>query len=634
MSAAAIALISYMESISTGQTFARRTRTRVDPDQELVAVGLANTASGLFRGMPVAGGFSRGAVNVEAGARTQLSGVVASAFVVLSLLVLTPVLAEVATVALAAVILAALGSLVDLRGIRAIARVRRGDLYALLATAAATLLLGPVSGLGVGVGVSMVVFLRDYRRPHMPELGLVPGEGVFRNIRRHRTITHPRLLVVRVDAPLSFVGARQITDHLAGLVADRPQVDYLVLDASAVTAIDFTGLELLGRLAEQLDAAGVQLHLAEVRGPAHDVLERADWFRRLEAQGRVHHNVGRAVAQLPVDASPAPTPAPRLGPCSATTSTPVAAAPAPSWACRTTSRSQRCTPTWSASSVTGSTPTGGIPRSAGRRRASATRPSSRSAGSAAPPPSASSTRSVAASTCATAGCTSPACTTRCTRSPTGSPTTGLTPYDVARRSGELKHVLITHSPDGEQLVRLVLRSPGQLPRIERALPDLAARLPTARVVTVNLLPGHQALLEGEEEMVLTEQDDAADARQRGGAAAASAQLLPDQHRRRRRALPPGRGVGGHDRRPQLSWDLYSGVGGFALHLAGALGSGAEVTGVELSTEAVDGARAAPRSWGCARCASWPATPPRTPWAGSRCPTWWWSTRRDAGSARS
>ena len=300
VSAAAIALISYMESISTGQTFARRTRTRVDPDQELVAVGLANTASGLFRGMPVAGGFSRGAVNVEAGARTQLAGVVASAFVVLSLLVLTPVLAEVATVALAAVILAALGSLVDLRGIRAIARVRRGDLYALLATAVATLLLGPVSGLGVGVGVSMVVFLRDYRQPHMPELGLVPGEGVFRNIRRHRTITHPRLLVVRVDAPLSFVGARQITDHLAGLVADRPQVDYLVLDASAVTAIDFTGLELLGRLAEQLDAAGVQLHLAEVRGPAHDVLERADWFRRLEAQGRVHHNVGRAVAQLPL----------------------------------------------------------------------------------------------------------------------------------------------------------------------------------------------------------------------------------------------------------------------------------------------------------------------------------------------
>lgn len=301
VSAAAIALISYMESISTGQTFARRTRTRVDPDQELVALGLANAASGLFRGLPVAGGFSRGAVNVEAGARTQLSGVVAAAFVVLSLLVLTPVLAEVAKVALSAIILAALGSLVDLRGIRAVARVRRGDLYALLATAAATLLLGPVAGLGVGVAVSMVLFLRDYRHPHMPELGLVPGEGVFRNVQRHRAITDPRLLVVRVDAPLSFVGARQITDHLAGLVADRPQVDHLVLDASAVTAVDFTGLELLGRTAEQLDAAGVELHLAEVRGPVHDVLERADWFRRLEADGRVHQNVARAVAQLPVD---------------------------------------------------------------------------------------------------------------------------------------------------------------------------------------------------------------------------------------------------------------------------------------------------------------------------------------------
>jgi sulfate permease, SulP family len=303
-SAAAIALISYMESISTGQTFARRTRTRVEPDRELIAVGLANAAAGLLRGMPVAGGFSRGAVNFDAGARSPLSGVVAAVFIVGSLFLLTPVLALVPTLALAAIILSALGSLIDVSGMRSIARVRRSDLYALLATALATLVLGPLPGLGIGAAVSFGLFLRQYSKPHMPELGLVPGEGVFRNVRRHRTVTDPTLLVVRVDAPMSFVGARQITDHLAEVVEQRREVRHLVVDASAVTTIDFTGLELLGELAEQLHSAGVELHLAEVRGPVRDVLERAEWFRDLKAAGQVHENVARAVDLLPLDLTP------------------------------------------------------------------------------------------------------------------------------------------------------------------------------------------------------------------------------------------------------------------------------------------------------------------------------------------
>lgn len=300
-SAAAIALVSYLESVSTGQAFARRTRTRIEPDQELIAVGLANGAAGLLRGMPVAGGFSRGAVNFESGARTQMSGVVAALAIVVSLFALTSALALVPEVALAAIILAALTSLVDLKAMRAIARVRRGDVYALLATAVATLVLGPAPGLGVGAAFSIAMFVREFSRPHMPELGLVPHEGVFRNVRRHRTITDPTLLVVRVDAPMSFVGAHQIADHLAELVQQRRDVRHLVVDASPISAMDFTGLELLGELTEQLESSGVEVHLAEVRGPVRDVLHRADWFCDLESAGRVHENVQRAVATLPVD---------------------------------------------------------------------------------------------------------------------------------------------------------------------------------------------------------------------------------------------------------------------------------------------------------------------------------------------
>ena len=304
-SAAAIALISYMESISTGSAFARKTRTRIEPDRELVAVGLANGGAGLMQGLPVAGGFSRGAVNYNAGARTPMSGVVASVLVAVSLLVLTPVLALIPKAVLAAIILAAVATLVDVRGARAVGRVRRSDLVALLATAAATLVLGPTWGLALGVGVSFALFLRHLNRPHMPELGYCPEERMFRNVSRHPATTHPEVLVVRVDAPLSFVGARAISDDLAGRLRDRGGTRFLVIDATAINAADFTGVEMLGQLVEDLDGTGVQVHLGGLRGPVRDVLERTEWFRALVAAGRVHGTVVESVRELPVSSRPA-----------------------------------------------------------------------------------------------------------------------------------------------------------------------------------------------------------------------------------------------------------------------------------------------------------------------------------------
>lgn len=304
-SAAAIALISYMESISTGSAFARKTRTRIEPDRELVAVGLANGGAGLMQGLPVAGGFSRGAVNYNAGARTPMSGVVASVLVAISLLLLTPVLALIPKAVLAAIILAAVATLVDVRGARAVGRVRRSDLVALLATAAATLVLGPTWGLALGVGVSFALFLRHLNRPHMPELGYCPEEKMFRNVSRHPATTHPEVLVVRVDAPLSFVGARAISDDLAGRLRDREGTRFIVIDATAINAADFTGVEMLGQLVEDLDGTGVQVHLGGLRGPVRDVLERTEWFRALVAAGRVRGTVVESVRDLPVSSRPA-----------------------------------------------------------------------------------------------------------------------------------------------------------------------------------------------------------------------------------------------------------------------------------------------------------------------------------------
>jgi SulP family sulfate permease len=154
------------------------------------------------------------------------------------------------------------------------------------------------------VGVSFALFLRHLNRPHMPELGYAADDGMFRNVSRHDAVTHPEVLVVRVDAPLSFVGARAISDDLVERLRERDRTRFLVVDATAINAADFTGVEMLGQLVEDLDGVGVEVHLGGLRGPVRDVLERTDWFRRLVAAGRVRGTVVDSVRGLPVSSRP------------------------------------------------------------------------------------------------------------------------------------------------------------------------------------------------------------------------------------------------------------------------------------------------------------------------------------------
>ena len=162
---------------------------------------------------------------------------------------------------------------------------------------------------------------------------------------------------------------------------------------------------------------------------------------------------------------------------------------------------------------------------------------------------------------------------------------GLTPYDVPRRTGELKHVLVTHSPDGELMVRFVLRSPGQLGRLERGLPNLLAGLPGARVVTANFLPQHAALLEGEQEQVLTERATLP-MRVNG----ITLHLRPQSFFQTNTTVAAGLYRQAQEwltaAAPASLWDLYCGVGGFALHALTTATPPAEVTGIEVSEEAV------------------------------------------------
>lgn len=300
-----IAVISYMESISTGKAFAARTRQRVDANRELLAVGAANITAGVFRGFPVAGGFSRGAVNFRAGARTQLSGVIAAVVLALAVAFLTPLFFHLPNAALAAVVVVAVASLIDLPGARRIARIRREDGAALAVTFTATLLLGVAVGLAVGVAFSLAVFLFHTAKPHVAELGRVEGTDAYRNTQRWKTHTDERIAVLRMDAPLYFANAKFLADRVQQLVAGHPAVHDVVLVASGIGDIDASGVQQLADLDRDLRGTGVRLHLVTVVGPVRDVLANAGLWDALVSDRRVHASLPDAIRAIAAD-SPSP----------------------------------------------------------------------------------------------------------------------------------------------------------------------------------------------------------------------------------------------------------------------------------------------------------------------------------------
>lgn len=301
--AAAIALVAYAESVSVAKALAARTRDRIDPDQELLAIGSANIAASLSGAFPVAGGFARSAVQASAGARTPMTGVVSAALVALTVVALTPLFTYLPKAALAGLILVALTRLVDLDEMRRVLTAGAGEGPALLLTLAATMILGAEPGLVVGVAIALGTFLWRTSRPHTAEIGRVEGTALLRNVARWPVRTDPRFYVLRVDGPLYFANAARIADQLRDVVATRPELSAIVLDASAVAAIDASAAYEIAHVAQELDEAGVPLHLATVRGPVRDVLGRAGG-PLLSDRDRTHRTVHDALAVLAPDGSP------------------------------------------------------------------------------------------------------------------------------------------------------------------------------------------------------------------------------------------------------------------------------------------------------------------------------------------
>lgn len=291
-----ISVVGFVESVSVGQTLAAKRRQRIEPDQELVALGASNLSAALTGGFPVTGGFARSVVNFDAGAQTPAAGVYTAVGITLASLLLTPALYFLPQATLAATIIVAVLSLVDLGILKRTWTYSPADFMAVLATLLVTLAQGVEAGLVSGVAVSLTLFLFRTSRPHIAEVGLVKGTEHFRNVLRYDVATSPILVSLRVDESLYFANARALEDRINDLVAERPQIRHVVLQCSAINAIDASALESLESIDQRLRDANLKLHLSEVKGPVMDRLQATDFHKNLT--GKVFLSHYQAISQL------------------------------------------------------------------------------------------------------------------------------------------------------------------------------------------------------------------------------------------------------------------------------------------------------------------------------------------------
>lgn len=302
-----ISIIGFVESVSVAQTLAAKRRQRISPDQELVGLGAANLASAFSGGYPVTGGFARSVVNFDAGAETPAAGAYTAVGIALASLFLTPLLFNLPIATLAATIIVAVLSLVDLKTPGRLWRYSKADFAAHIATIFVTLLAGVETGVIAGVGVGLLLYLWAASRPHAAIVGRVPDTQHFRNVDRHKVLTLPHIISLRVDESITYLNARWLEEYVLERVAAEPAVRHVILMCSAVNAIDASGLESLEAINHRLADGGIKLHLSEVKGPVMDRLQRTHFVSDLT--GQVFLSQDHAFSQLANDdGQPVPAP--------------------------------------------------------------------------------------------------------------------------------------------------------------------------------------------------------------------------------------------------------------------------------------------------------------------------------------
>jgi high affinity sulfate transporter 1 len=285
IAAIGITLVSLTDTIATATSFAARRGEEVKPNQEMIGIGVANIAAGLFQGFAVSTSGSRTAVAEQSGAKSQVTGLVGAGLVAVLLLFLNSLLADLPQTALAAVVIVAALSLMDLGILRRYLGVRRSAFAVSLVATAGVVLLGVLQGIVVAVALAILLFFRRNWWPHGAVLGKLDGEEGWHDVDTHPDAQEiPGVVVYRWEAPLFFANAGSFREQIRKLVRDR-QPRWVVLQCEAITDVDVTAAEMLEQLDHELNAAGTHLAFAEMRGRLKDLTLR---YGLLETLDREH----------------------------------------------------------------------------------------------------------------------------------------------------------------------------------------------------------------------------------------------------------------------------------------------------------------------------------------------------------
>jgi high affinity sulfate transporter 1 len=278
----AVALVSFADTSVLSRIYAARLRQPVDPNQEMVGLGAANLAAGLFQGFPISSSSSRTPVAEAAGARTQLTGVVGAVAIALLLVLAPGLLRNLPGAALAAVVIAASIGLIEVADLRRIYRIQQWEFWLSMACFAGVVLLGAIEGIALAIVIAVIEFLWDGWRPYSAVLGRVDGVKGYHDITRYPNARRiPGLVLLRWDAPLFFANAELFHDRVFDAVATaNSPVHWVVVAAEPVTSVDVTAADMIAELDDKLNAAGIEFCFAEMKDPVKDKLKRFGLFKR------------------------------------------------------------------------------------------------------------------------------------------------------------------------------------------------------------------------------------------------------------------------------------------------------------------------------------------------------------------
>jgi SulP family sulfate permease len=282
--ALAISLVSFMESIAVAKAIqARHKNYKVIPNQELISLGLANIGGSFFQSFPVTGGFSRTAVNDQAGAKTGLAAIISALLIVLTLLFLTPLFYYLPKAILASVIMVAVFGLIDYQEAKHLWHSNKTDFFMLITTFVATLSLGIEQGIGIGVILSLTLLIFKTTRPHIAILGKVPNSRFYRNTDRFDNLeVRPDIMILRFDAQLYFANINYFSSKIDEFVEQKGKgLKLIIINAESINNMDSSAVKAVEDIVMDYRAQGIGFAFASVKGPVRDAMSKAHLIEKI-----------------------------------------------------------------------------------------------------------------------------------------------------------------------------------------------------------------------------------------------------------------------------------------------------------------------------------------------------------------